>query len=128
MTTVPTRWRTAILDQLTNAAQRVESAMKHLDAGDGSRALQEAYPAVVAAATIRAWKSVPPWRQPLSTEAMHRRVQEQFPSLFAALVELDLQQVLTSPWRSTDARAYVFEARDFVAETQQQVQAWLGQT
>lgn len=95
---------------------------------DGGRALQEAYPAVVAGATIRVWVESPPWRHVMTPEAMHRRVQEQLPSLFATLSGLDVQQVLTSPWRATDAIKYVAEARAFIDETAELAAPWLAET
>ncbi len=125
MTAVPTRWRTLVRDQLETAQRRVEQAQRHLEQDDGGRALQEAYPAVIAGATIRVWVESPPWRHVMTPEAMHRRVQEQLPTLFAALAGLDVQQVLTSPWRAPDARRYVAEARDFIDETADLVAPWL---
>jgi hypothetical protein len=112
-------------DQLGSAVDRIERAAGHLGADDGSRALQEAYPAVVGAATIRVWLDAPPWEQAIQPGEMHRRIREEFPDLFAALSELDVQQALTSPWRATDAEPYVREARVFVSETQRRAQAWL---
>lgn len=124
---IPTRWRTAIADQLADARQRSVRAEQYFQSDDGSRALQEAYPAVVAAATVRVWLEHPPWRHPLAPQDLQARVREAFPSLFAALASLDLQQVLTSPWRPSDAEPYVTEARKYVAETEGQVEAWLAQ-
>lgn len=128
MTTIPTRWRTLVRDQLDNAQRRVAQAEHHLAQDDGRRALQEAYPAVVAGATIRVWVDSPPWRHVMTPETMHRRVQDQLPSLFAALTELDVQQVLTSPWRVTEAQGYVEEARAFIDATAQLVTPWLTET
>lgn len=127
MTAIPTRWRNTIRDQLDNALERTASAERHLESGDGSRALQEAYPAIVASATIRVWLSAHPWSSVMRPEEMHRRVRQEFPSLFTALAELDVQQALTSPWRATDARPYIEEARQFVAETARRVDEWLDQ-
>lgn len=127
MTTLPTRWRTAIEDQLNNAEQRVARAERYLTDGDGGRAMQEVYPAVVAAATVRVWQADPPWERPMTPDEMQRRVRDAFPNLFAALAELDVQQVLTSPWRARDAAQYVQETRDFLQETQTRATAWLAQ-
>lgn len=127
MTEVPTRWRTAMEDQITDAEQRLGRARRHVNDGDGSRALQEAYPAVVAAGTIRVWHESPPWRAPIAADQMQRRVREAFPNLFAALAEMDLQEVLTSPWQPQDAKPYVDEAATYVEETRRQVQEWLEQ-
>ncbi len=125
MTSVPTRWRSAVRDQLDNALQRVARAEQYLEGGDGGRAMQETYPAVIAGATIRVWLDLPPWLQVLSTDEMRRQIQQRLPSLFAAVTEIDVQQVLTSPWRVADARPYVKEATAYVQETEAQVAAWL---
>ena len=128
MTSVPTRWRSAVRDQLDNALQRVARAEEYLEAGHGGRAMQETYPAVIAGATIRVWLDLPPWLQVLSADEMRRQIQERLPSLFAAITEIDVQQVLTSPWRVTDARPYVREATAYVQQTEVQVTAWLEDT
>jgi hypothetical protein len=36
--------------------------------------------------------------------------------------------VLTSPWRTTDARRYVVEARAFIDATAELASPWLAQT
>ena len=126
MTTIPTRWRTLVHDQLGSAQRRVQQAERHLADDEGGRALQEAYPAVVAGATIRVWVESPPWQHVMTPEAMHRQVQENLPSLFAALALMDVQQVLTSPWRTTDARKYVVEARSFIDATAELAAPWLA--
>jgi len=49
---------------------------------------------------------------------------------FAALqcgADLDLRDVLTSPWTTDAAEPYVSEARAFVQETSTQLESWLGQ-
>ncbi len=122
---VPTRWRTTFEDQLVNAEQRIERAERYLREGDGSRALQEAYPAVVGAASLRVWTDAPPWRQMLGADEMQRRVRARFPSLFAAMAEMKVQEALTSPWRPEDAAPYVHEARGYVDETRRQIETWL---
>lgn len=124
---VPTRWRTTFEEQLANAEQRVERAERYVQDGDGGRALQEVYPAVVGAASVRVWTAVPPWQQPLGTEEMQRRVREQFPNLFAAIAEMRVQEALTRPWQAEDAIPYVHEARTYVADTRQQLESWLAQ-
>ncbi len=127
MTTIPTRWLTAFNDQLADADLRLNRAQQYLDEGDGGRALQEAYPAVVAAASIRVWLSNPPWEQSLGADELQRRVREGLPSRFAALAEVDVQQALTSPWTATDAEPYVRETHEYVTETKQRLEAWLEQ-
>ncbi len=125
MTAIPTRWRTALQDQLQSALERMERARRHLAAGHGDAAMQEAYPAAVAGATMRVWQDVRPWEQSLSGDEMHRRVCQQLPSLFAALTAGDVQRALTSPWHVEKARTYVDEAQAFVDDTRQRVAHWL---
>ena len=121
----PTRWRHLVNDQLANATQRVERAVRYVVDEDGSRAMQEVYPVIVTLATIRVWMEAPPWEEMLSPEDMHRRVQQEFPNLFAALSELDVQQVLTRPWAATDAEPYVQEARNLLDDVLARVREWL---
>ena len=125
--TVPTRWRTALEDQVADARRRLEAAECQLKDGDGGRALQAAYPAVVAAATVRVWLAAPPWQSGMATNEMQRRVREAFPGRFGALAVLDLRDVLTSPWTADAVEPYVVEARAFVRETATQLETWLGQ-
>lgn len=127
MTPVPTRWRTTLDDQLRAAEQRLAVAKRHLAEGDGGRALQEAYPAVVCAATVRVWLESPPWERPLMPDELQRRVKEAFPNLFAAMAALDLRNVLTSPWQTQAAEPYVEEARVYLDETRSTLDSWLGQ-
>jgi hypothetical protein len=121
----PTRWRHLVNDQITNAAQRVERAERYVVDEDGSRAMQEVYPVIVTLATIRVWMDAPPWEEMLPPEEMRRRVQEQFPNLFAALSELDVQQVLTRPWATADAGPYVVEARSLLDDVSARVREWM---
>ncbi|MBI4500411.1 MAG: hypothetical protein HY700_04550 [Gemmatimonadetes bacterium] len=124
---IPTRWRTAFEEQLDDAARRLELAQTHLEQGDGGRALQAAYPAVVAAATVRVWLEHPPWTRPLAASEMQRRARESFPALFAAIASLDLKDVLNSPWQPAAVRPYIEEAQAFVRETRERVNTWLEQ-
>jgi hypothetical protein len=127
MSVIPTRWKTTFHEQLDDARRRIETAERQLAAGDGGRALQAAYPAVVAAATVRVWLDAPPWERPLPPQEMQDKVREAFPSRFAALAVLDLRDVLTSPWTTQAAGPYVDEARTFVQQTQERTATWLGQ-
>ena len=127
MTVIPTRWKTTVQEQLDDARRRIATAGEQLAAGEGGRALQAAYPAVVAAATVRVWLEAPPWERPLPPQQMQNKVREAFPSRFAALAVLDLRDVLTSPWTADAAGPYVLEARAFVQATLEQVATWLGQ-
>jgi hypothetical protein len=128
MSGVPTRWRTSVTDQVDLAKDRIARAERHLVDGDGGRALQEAYPATVASTTVRVWLEAQPWVTPLAPDELQRRVRTSLPGLFAALVEQDLQQVLTSSWRQQDAEPYVSETREHIAETERLVESWLEQS
>lgn len=122
---IPTRWRTLFEEQLTDAAQRLDQAERQLAEGEGGRALQGAYQATVAAGSIRVWLVNHPWRGALPADEMQRRVQAEFPNLFAALAALDLKDVLTSPWAADAAAPYVKEARRFLDDTQERLRQWL---
>ena len=125
MPAVPTRWRHLVRDQLNASVERVARAERHLVDEDGTRAVQEAYPAVVTLATIRVWLNTPPWLTAVPAEAMPRLVQSELPGLFAALTELDVQHALTRPWGPADARPYVEESRDFLDSTRILVDRWV---
>ena len=127
MTAIPTRWRTTFEEQLDDADRRVLVARGHLDQNEGGRALQAAYPAVVAAATVRVWLEHPPWSRPLQSLDMQRRTREAFPGLFAAIASLDLKDVLNSPWQPEAVRPCVEEAQAFIGETRRRFDAWLAQ-
>lgn len=127
MMAIPTRWKTTLHEQVSDARRRVEAAERQLKEGDGGRALQAAYPAVVAAATVRVWLADPPWQGGMAPNDMQRRVRDAFPGRFGALAVLDLRDVLTSPWTTDAAEPYVSEARAFVQETAAQLESWLGQ-
>lgn len=127
MSPVPTRWRTTFEEQLADAGRRLALAEQQLQGGDGGRALQHAYPAVVSAATVKVWLADPPWQRALPPAEMQRAVRAQFPNLFAALAVLDLKDVLTSPWTASSAAPYVAEAQQFLAVTRDQMAAALNQ-
>jgi hypothetical protein len=127
MTTVPTRWRTTFEEQLADASRRLESAQSQLARGEGQRALQDAYPAIVAAATVKVWLTNPPWVRALSGPDLQRKAREAFPSRFAAMATLDMKDVLNSPWPADSVRPYLTEAQAFVAEIREQLQACLAQ-
>jgi hypothetical protein len=79
----------------------------------------------VTLATIRVWMAAPPWEEMLHADELRRRVQGEFPNLFAALSELDVQQVLTRPWAAADAEPYVQEARHLLDEVAARAREWL---
>jgi len=122
---IPTRWRTLLEEQLADADRRLAHAAEQLRTGEGGRALQGAYQAVVAAASVRVWMEGYPSGHTLPPQEMQRRAQAEFPNRFAALASLDLSQVLTSPWTASSADPYVAEARAFVTETTERFRRWL---
>ena len=122
---IPTRWKTLFEDQLADAEQRIASAETHLGTDEGAKALQAAYQAVVAAASVRVWLVDHPWERALPTDEMQRRVQAEFPGLFAALASLNIQEALTSAWSAEAAAPYVAESKGYVAETRAEFTAWL---
>jgi hypothetical protein len=122
---IPTRWRTLFEEQLADANRRLGHAAQQLQTGEGGRALQGAYQAVVAAASVRVWIADYPWERTVPPQEMQRRAQAEFPNRFAALATLDLSQVLTSPWTASSAEPYVAEARAFVTETTERLRRWL---
>lgn len=127
MKPIPTRWRTELETQLADAWARTQRAEAYLAQEDGGRALNEAYPAVVAAATAKVWLASPPWEGALLAPGeFERRVRLEFPALYAALAEQGLTQALRSPWRAVDAAPYVREAQAFVAQVRQEVESWLA--
>ena len=127
MTGLPTRWRTTFEDQLDDAERRVAQAEGFLASEDGSRALQEAYRAVVAAATVQVWLASPPWRSVLSAPEMQRRVREAFPNQFAVFTSMDMKDVLTSPWPTPAVTPYVAEAKIFVSRIRGDFKAAVGE-
>jgi hypothetical protein len=128
MTAIPTRWRTTFEEQLADAERRLGAAAADLARGEGQRALQATYPAVVAAATVRIWLEHPPWTKPLPAAELQRRAKQAFPNLFAAMASLDMRDVLNSPWPADAVKPYLDEARAFVAQTRQELDAWLART
>ena len=128
MTAVPTRWRTTFEEQLADAQRRVESAEAHLARNEGQRALQDLYPAIVAAATVRVWIEHPPWVRQISTQELQRKTLEAFPGLFSGMASLDMKDVLNSPWPADAVRPYLAEAQAFVAKMKEQLEACLAQS
>jgi hypothetical protein len=127
MNRIPTRWRTTFEEQLADAVRRIDTATAQLERGEGQRALQDAYPAVVAAATVRVWLEHPPWVRPLPASELQRKAKDAFPSLFSAMASLDMRDVLNSPWPADAVRPYLNEARTFVQGTREQLEACLAQ-
>lgn len=123
---IPTRWRTLFEDQIEDAERRVGDARGQMDAGDGGRAMQSAYQAVVTAAGIRVWMTHHPWDTTLPASEMQRLAVEQFPDQYAALAAMDLPNLLRGFWSPESASSYVEEAGTFVATTRTELEAWVS--
>lgn len=111
---IPTRWLTQMETQLADAERRLASADRHLDAGSGSRALEEAYPGVMAAAMVKVWLGDEPWRTQRSLVEYQSLVRTELPGGFALLFEMRQGQRGFTGWRAEDARPLLDEARRFV--------------
>ncbi len=112
---IPTRWIAQMESQLADAERRLEAADRHLGAGSGSRALEEAYPGVMGAAMVKVWLGDEPWRRQRSLEEYQRMVRGELPSGFATLFEMKLDHRSFTGWRPEDARPLIDEARGFVS-------------
>ena len=103
--------------QIADANRRLASADRLLGAGDGGRALEEAYPGVMGAAMVRVWLVDEPWHTQRSFQELSRMVQGALPSGFATLFEMKQGQRSFAGWRAEDARPLVDEARAYIGET-----------
>ncbi len=112
---IPTRWIAQMESQLADAERRLDAADRHLGAGSGSRALEEAYPGVMGAAMVKVWLGDEPWRRQRSLEEYQRMVRGELPSGFATLFEMKLDHRSFTGWRPEDARPLIDEARGFVS-------------
>jgi hypothetical protein len=121
---IPTRWITQMTDQLADAERRLALGARHLDAGDGGRALEEAYPGVMAAAMVKAWLADEAWRRQRTAEELGRLVREHLPSGFATLFEMRVNHRGFAGWRAEDARPLLDEARLFVTAVRVELERW----
>lgn len=112
---IPTRWLSQMENQLADAERRLASSDRHLGAGSGSRALEEAYPGVMGAAMVKVWLVDEPWRRQRSLQEYQELVRAELPSGFATLFEMKLDHRGFTGWRPEDARPLIEEARGFVA-------------
>ena len=112
---IPTRWVTRIRAQLADADRRLALAAQRLQHGEGSRALQEAFPGVMAAALARVWMTDEPWHRARTVEAYGQMVRSELPSGFLTLAELRAEAQGFAGWRAEDARPLVDQARAFVS-------------
>jgi hypothetical protein len=112
---VPTRWATQIRGQLADAERRLVLAGRRLEEGAGDRALQEAYPGVMAAALAKVWLADEAWHRRRSLEEYSQLVREALPSGFVTLAELRADARAFAGWRAEDARPLLEEAQGFCA-------------
>jgi len=120
---IPTRWLAQMDMQLADAERRLAAAEQHLASGAGGRAIEEAYPGVMAAAIVKVWLHDEPWRTQRSHQDLGRMVREQLPSGFAMLFEMKGDRRSFAGWRAEDARPLIEEARAFTAGTRAEVES-----
>ena len=120
---IPTRWLAQMDMQLADAERRLAAAEQHLAGGAGGRAIEEAYPGVMAAAIVKVWLHDEPWRTQRSHQDLGRMVREQLPSGFAMLFEMKGDRRSFAGWRAEDARPLIEEARAFTAGTRAEVES-----
>ena len=118
---IPTRWVTQLRGQLSDADRRLTLAERRLADGQGGRALQEAYPGVMAAALVRVWLADEAWHRSRSLQEYTRMLGAELPSGFATLAEMKGDSQSFAGWRVEDARPLVQEARAFVASVRQEL-------
>jgi hypothetical protein len=121
--TIPPRWLSQIDAQLTDAERRLAAAERHLAAGSGARAIEEAYPGVMAVAIVKVWLRDEPWHTQRSHQDLGRLMRDELPSGFALLFEMKGDRRSFAGWRPEDARPLIEEARAFTAGTRTEVEA-----
>jgi hypothetical protein len=112
--TIPTRWLSQMEGQLADAERRLTQAEKQLEQGAGGRAIEDAYPGVMAAAMVKVWLKDEPWHRQRSLQEYSRMVRDELPTGYATLFEMKLDHRSFSGWRPEDARPLIEEARGFV--------------
>ena len=120
---VPTRWLSQMDGQLADAERRLVTADRHLAEGSGGRAIEEAYPGVMAAAMVRVWLRDEPWHTQRSLQELGRLMREELPSGFVTLFEMKGDRRSFAGWRPEDARPLIQEARAFTAAVRAEVEA-----
>jgi len=118
---IPTRWVTQLRGQLSDADRRLTLAERRLADGQGGRALQEAYPGVMAAALVRVWLADEAWHRARSLQEYTQMLAAELPSGFAALAEMKADAQSFAGWRAEDARPLVQEAGAFVASVRDEL-------
>ena len=120
---IPTRWLSQMEAQLTDAERRLRAAEQHLAAGSGARAIEEAYPGVMAAAMVRVWLHDEPRHTQRSLQELDRLVRAELPSGFLALYEMKGDRRSFAGWRPEDAQPLIEEARAYTATARSEVEA-----
>ncbi len=120
---VPTRWLAQMDGQLADAERRLGTAERHLGEGSGARAIEEAYPGVMAVAMVRVWLKDEPWHTQRSVQELGRMMRAELPSGFATLFEMKGDRRSFAGWRAEDARPLIQEARVFTAAVRAEVEA-----
>jgi hypothetical protein len=118
---IPTRWVTQLRGQLSDADRRLTLAERRLADGQGGRALQEAYPGVMAAALVRVWLADEAWRRSRSLQEYTLMLGAKLPSGFAALAGMKGDSQSFAGWRVEDARPLIQEARAFVSSVREEL-------
>ncbi len=121
---IPTRWLTQVETQLADAERRMAAAVQHLAAGSGARAIEEAYPGVMAAAIVRVWLRDEPWHTQRSHQELTRMMRDELPNGFLALFEMKGDRRGFAGWRTEDAQPLIEEGRVFTSETRAAVESW----
>ncbi len=120
---VPTRWLSQMDAQLADAERRLAAADRHLAESSGARAIEEAYPGVMAVAMVRVWLRDEPWHTQRSLDELSRMMRAELPSGFAALFEMKGDRRSFAGWRAEDARPLIEEARAFTRSVRAEVEA-----
>lgn len=111
---IPTRWVTQIRGQLDDADRRMALADRRIAEGEGGRALQEAYPGVMAAALAKVWIADEAWHRSRTVQEYAQMVRAELPSGFVTLSEMKTDARGFVGWRVEDARPLLEEARTFI--------------
>jgi len=119
---VPTRWLAQMDGQLDDAERRLAAAERHLAAGAGAPAIEEAYPGVMAAAMVRVWLRDESWHTQRSLQDLSRMMRDELPSGFATLFDMKGDRRSFAGWRAEDARPLIEEARTFTASVRTEVE------
>lgn len=120
---VPTRWLSQMDGQLADAERRLAASEQHLAAGSGARAIEEAYPGVMAVAMVRVWLREESWHTQRSLEELSRMMRSELPSGFGTLFEMKSDRRSFAGWRAEDARPLIAEARAFTTSVRAEVEA-----